>query len=249
MPVRTDLVIAGGSIVDGTGSPAFEGDVAVRDGRIVAVGPSASDAVGRAARVIDARGRTVTPGFVDIHTHSDIGVLQDPTAANALLQGATTHVTGNCGESPAPIDERTRELAEAAWLDYGHPVEYAWTTFADYLAVVERTGVGINIAPLVGHGTVRLAVLGYAQRPPTTDELEAMRAHVDEAMRAGAFGLSGSSTRRVVSATPTRWSRSRRSSPATVASTRATSGVSERRSSRPCANASRSASEPDAGCR
>jgi len=190
VPVRTDLVIAGGSIVDGAGAPAFDGDIAVREGRIVAVGPEASHAVGTAARVIDARGRTVTPGFVDIHTHSDIGVLQDPTAANALLQGATTHVTGNCGESPAPIDEGTRELAEAAWPDYGHPVEYAWSTFADYLAVVERAGVGINVAPLVGHGAVRLAVLGYEQRPPNPDELEAMRAHVNEAMGAGAFGLS-----------------------------------------------------------
>jgi N-acyl-D-amino-acid deacylase len=190
VPVRTDLVIAGGSIVDGTGAPAFEGDVAVREGRIVAIGPAASDAVGGAARVIDAGGRTVTPGFIDIHTHSDIGVLQDPTAANAVRQGATTHVTGNCGESPAPIDERTRELAEASWPDYGHPVGYAWTSFADYLDVVEHTGVGINVAPLVGHGTVRLAVLGYEQRAPKVGELAAMRAHVDEAMRAGAFGLS-----------------------------------------------------------
>jgi predicted amidohydrolase YtcJ len=74
--MRTELVIADGSIVDGTGAPSFEGDVAVREGRIVAVGQAASDAVGPAARVIDARGRTVTPGFIDIHTHSDIGVLQ-----------------------------------------------------------------------------------------------------------------------------------------------------------------------------
>lgn len=185
-----DVVIAGGTIVDGTGAPRSEGDVAIRDGRIVAIGPQASDAVGVGSRVIDTRGRFVTPGFVDIHTHSDIGVMQDPTAENAVRQGATTHVTGNCGESPAPIDERTRDLAEHSWPDYGHPVEHAWATFSDYLGVVERAGVGINVAPLVGHGTVRLAVLGYDQRPPTPPELDAMRAHVEEAMASGALGMS-----------------------------------------------------------
>ena len=107
-----EVVIAGGTIVDGTGALPFDGDVAVRDGWIVAVGAGAAGTVARGSRTIDARGLVVTPGFVDIHTHSDIGVLQDPTAENAVRQGATTHVTGNCGESPAPIDEGTRASAE-----------------------------------------------------------------------------------------------------------------------------------------
>ena len=140
--------------------------------------------------MIDADGRFVTPGFIDIHSHSDIGILQDPTAENIVRQGVTTHVIGNCGGSSAPIAEPTRRLAEEQFPDYGHPVAHAWSTFGEYLDAVERAGVGVNMVPLVGHGTVRLAVLGYERRPPTDDELAAMRAHVDEAMRAGAFGMS-----------------------------------------------------------
>ncbi|HEX9122683.1 MAG TPA: D-aminoacylase [Actinomycetota bacterium] len=182
-----DLLIRGGRIVDGTGSPWRPGDVGIVGDRIVAVGAlEPADA----ARVVRAEGRYVCPGFVDIHTHSDIGILQDPTAENAVRQGMTTHVTGNCGVSPAPVAEGTRHLAEQSFPDYGHPVPYAWSTFGEYLDAVERAGVGVNVVPLVGHGSVRLAVLGYEQRPPAAEELDRMRGHVEEAMRAGAFGMS-----------------------------------------------------------
>ena len=182
-----DLLIRDGRVLDGTGSPARRGDVGVLGNRIAAVGELER---GDAANVIEARGRYVCPGFIDIHTHSDIGILQDPTAENAVRQGMTTHVTGNCGVSPAPVAEATRHLAEHGFPDYGHPVAYTWSTFGGYLDAVERAGVGVNVVPLVGHGSVRLAVLGYEQRPPTTEELDLMRAHVEEAMHAGAFGMS-----------------------------------------------------------
>ncbi len=182
-----DLLLRGASVVDGTGNPWRRDDVAVTGDRIVAVGRlDPSDA----RIVVDVEERYVAPGFIDIHTHSDIGILQDPSAENIVRQGVTTHVTGNCGGSPAPIAEATRALAEVQFPDYGHPVAHTWSSFAEYLGAAEAAGVGVNVAPLIGHGTVRLAVLGYEQRPPERAELERMRAHVDEAMRAGAFGMS-----------------------------------------------------------
>ncbi|MGE5226481.1 MAG: N-acyl-D-amino-acid deacylase family protein [Planctomycetaceae bacterium] len=182
-----DLLLRGARVVDGTGSPWRRDDVGVAGDRIVAVGRlDPADA----RSVLDAEDRYLAPGFVDIHTHSDIGILQDPSAENIVRQGVTTHVTGNCGVSPAPVAEATRALAQEQFPDYGHPVAYAWSTFGEYLAAVETAGVGVNVAPLIGHGTVRLAVLGYDQRRPEPGELETMRAHVEEAMRAGAFGMS-----------------------------------------------------------
>ena len=182
-----DLLIRGGSLVDGTGASARPADVGIVGERIVAVGDLAG---APARRLVEADGRCVTPGFIDIHSHSDIGILQDATAENAVRQGMTLHVTGNCGVSPAPVADATRHLAEQEFPHHDHPVAYTWSTFREYLDAVERSGVGVNMAPLVGHGNIRMAELGYAQRSPTGEELDRMRAHVDEAMRAGAFGLS-----------------------------------------------------------
>lgn len=182
-----DLLIRDGTIVDGTGAPSRRADVGIVGDRIVAVGELASTA---ALRLVEADGRCVTPGFIDIHSHSDIGILQDPTAENAVRQGMTLHVTGNCGVSPAPVADATRHLAEREFSLHDHPIAYTWSTFREYLGEVERSGVGVNVAPLVGHGNVRMAVLGYEQRPPSNEELDRMRAHVEEAMSAGAFGLS-----------------------------------------------------------
>ena len=182
-----DLLIRGGALVDGTGDPARPADVGIVGDRIVAVGDLAR---AQARRVIEADGRCVTPGFIDIHSHSDIGILQDATAENAVRQGMTLHVTGNCGVSPAPVSDATRHLAEQEFPHHDHPVAYTWSTFRGYLEAVERAGVGVNVASLVGHGNIRMAELGYEQRGPTPEELDRMRAHVEEAMRAGAFGLS-----------------------------------------------------------
>jgi len=182
-----DTLIRGGKVVDGTGAPSRDADVGIVGDRIVAVGDLAHAAT---RRLVEANGRCVAPGFIDIHSHSDVGILQDPSAENAVRQGMTLHVTGNCGVSPAPVADATRHLAEQEFPHYGHPVAYTWSTFREYLGEVERCGVGVNVAPLVGHGNVRMAVLGYEQRPPSNEELDRMRAHVKEAMRAGAFGLS-----------------------------------------------------------
>jgi N-acyl-D-amino-acid deacylase len=182
-----DLIVRNGRLLDGTGMPWTRRDVAVRGGKIVKVGRLGR---AKAAVEIDASGKYVAPGFIDIHTHSDIGLLVENTAEDAVRQGVTTHVIGNCGDSPAPISDRYRELAVRRFTYYAKASEWTWSTFAEYLAFLERPGLGINVASLVGHGSVRLATLGFEERPPTKAELREMKGHVDEAMRAGAFGMS-----------------------------------------------------------
>src|SRR2546428_227514 len=178
-----DVVIRGGHLVDGTGSAARLADVGIRNGKIARVGR-----VGRAesAMAIEASGKYVAPGFIDIHTHSDIGILMEPTAECAVRQGVTTHVIGNCGDSPAPISEEYRELAVRRFEYYAQAQDWSWSTYGEYLDFMAAQGVGINIAGLVGHGSVRLATMGFEERPPTPDERVRMKAFVDEAMRAGA---------------------------------------------------------------
>ncbi len=182
-----DVVVRNGRLLDGTGMPWALRDVGIRGGRIAKVGR-----LGRAQTglEIDAAGKYVAPGFIDIHTHSDVGLLAEPTAEAAVRQGVTTQVIGNCGDSPAPISEAYRELAVRRFTYYAKAADWTWSTYAEYLGFLEQQGVGINVAGLVGHGSVRLATMGFEERAPTRAELRQMRAYVDEAMRAGAFGMS-----------------------------------------------------------
>ena len=161
-PETYDILIAGGTVVDGTGAPAFRADVAVSGDRITLVSP-ASLPRHRARRVIDATNRVVAPGFIDLHAHLD-PLPQLPEAESALRQGVTTAVGGPDGSAPWPL--------------------------ADYLAARERQRIGINVAFLVGHNTVRRAVMGMAKRDPTGAELERMQAMVARGMGEGAWGLS-----------------------------------------------------------
>ena len=165
-----DLVIANGRIVDGCGNPWFRGDVGIRGRRVAAVGPPGSL---RGRRVIDAADRYVTPGFVDPHTHSDLSILAYPLAQSAVHQGVTTHVTGNCGMGPAPVVERFRDDLRREWDYYWRAdVDWSWRSFASYLRTIEARGAAINIAPLVGHGALRIGAMGYAERAATPKELD-----------------------------------------------------------------------------
>ncbi len=189
-PAANDLVFANARIVDGCGNPWYRGDLAIADGRISAMGPPHSL---NGARVVDVGGRYVTPGFVDPHTHSDLTALAHPTAETVVRQGVTTHVNGNCGMSPAPLTDEHIADVQTQWEEYGltdERVSWRWRTFAEYLDTLESAGVSINMAGLVGHGTVRAAVLGFEQRPPTAAEQERMERLLDESMAAGAYGLS-----------------------------------------------------------
>ncbi len=157
---RYDLLINNAQIVDGTGAPAVRGSIGVRGGRIVAVG----DVTGRAETVIDARGAVAAPGFIDVHTHSE-NIARMPEAENFVRMGVTTIVTGNCGGSRTDI--------------------------AKFFAELDAGGCGINVATLIGHNSVReKAMHGSFDRPPSPEELEEMKALVEQAMKDGAAGLS-----------------------------------------------------------
>ena len=184
-----DLVIRGGRVVDGTGRPPFPADVAVRDGRIVAVEalPDAVDTV----EVVAAEGLLVAPGFVDIHTHSDLTVIADPAAESKLLQGVTTDVTGNCGFSPFPTaDAHRHDHTELMAMLGPTPPVAGWPDLDAYASALRADPPAINIAPLVGHGALRVDVVGTRAGPLSDDELATIVARLETALEQGAFGLS-----------------------------------------------------------
>jgi N-acyl-D-aspartate/D-glutamate deacylase len=195
-----DLLIRGGTIVDGTGAPAVPGDVAITDGRIAAVGAVST----RADRTIDASGRIVAPGFIDGHTHYDAQILWDPLLAISPWHGVTTVVMGNCGFGIAPTHPahrrlvlRTLEKVEGmslASLEAGCGTAWPFETFPEYLDAIERRGTAINVAVLVGHTPVRLYVMGEeaTERAATAEEVARMRALVGDAIEAGALGFATS---------------------------------------------------------
>lgn len=185
--MELDIIIRNGFLIDGTGAPWAKRDIGIKGDRIRVVGHLEKAS---ADTIIDATGKFVTPGFIDIHTHSDIGILLDPCCRCAIFQGVTTHVIGNCGDSAAPVNKRRRSLLESRFSYYGGMVPFTWSGFGQFLRHVESKGTGINIAALVGHNTVRIAAMGEREGSPTEREMERMKGHISEAMRSGAFGMS-----------------------------------------------------------
>ncbi len=184
-----NIVLVNGRILDGCGNPWFWGDLAILGERIAEIGPVGTL---RGKQMVELGGRFVSPGFIDIHTHSDLTILVNRKAESAVRQGATTHVIGNCGMSPAPVDETHLAELKNQWgtISDQPEVSWEWRTFEDYLQALQKGGLGINIAPLAGHGALRMAVKGLDESSATPIELERMKALLDEAMQAGAFGLS-----------------------------------------------------------
>ncbi|MBS0540120.1 MAG: amidohydrolase family protein [Proteobacteria bacterium] len=195
-----DLKITGGTIVDGTGKPGFVGDIGVKDGKVVAVGK----ADGPAAATIDATGRVVSPGFVDVHTHYDAQILWDRMLSISPWHGITTTVIGNCGFGVAPTRAahrkmilQTLEKVEGMSLDAlqeGLGDDWPFETFPQYLDLVEKRGAAVNVAALFGHTPLRLYVMGEesTERACTPDELAKMKVLMREAMEAGAIGFGTS---------------------------------------------------------
>ncbi len=159
-----DILIRNGRIVDGSGNPWYAADLGIRDGRIIAVGPLCTSGDCSAKRTIDAQGLIVAPGFIDVHTHADGAVRKIPTADNYVCDGVTSVISGNCGGSPADL--------------------------AKFFGELRNAGISINFGSLIGHGTVRSAVMKMERRDPTGEELTQMEALVEQAMRDGAVGLS-----------------------------------------------------------
>ncbi len=185
-PAAYDLLFTGGRVVDGTGAPWFAADVGVRGGKITAVGRLAGRS---AARVIDATGLVIAPGFIDLLGQSEYNVLVDNRAASKITQGITTEVTGE-GDSIAPLDERVIAENEDVYKKYG--VRPDWRTLDQYFASLERRGTAINLGTFVGSGGIRAMVVGRENRPATPAEVRRMEALVDQAMREGALGVSSS---------------------------------------------------------
>jgi N-acyl-D-amino-acid deacylase len=184
-----DTILTHGRILDGCGNPWFRGDLAIQDGHIAAIAPPGT-LHGR--HEIDIADRYIAPGLIDIHTHSDLSLLVNRKAESAIRQGVTTHLIGNCGMSPAPVDNSRLDEARALWGAPGeHPeIGRDWRTFGEYLQTIESGGTAINVAALVGHGALRVAAMGYANRTSSPSELKHMEVLLVEALKAGAFGLS-----------------------------------------------------------
>jgi N-acyl-D-aspartate/D-glutamate deacylase len=182
--VAPDLVIRGGTVFDGSGAPGRRADVAVGDGRVLAVGP-----VGRSdCRELDASGLFVCPGFIDIHSHSDFTLLVDPRAVSALHQGVTLEVVGNCGHGCFPIADPG--LASTAIYGFSDDLALTWRTAGEYFERLEAAQPAVNVISLIPNGQLRLASVGLAERAATPDELETMTRLLDESLAAGAWGLS-----------------------------------------------------------
>lgn len=164
-----DLIIKNGSIIDGTGSPSYQADIAIQDGKIVRI----SKGIESGKNVIDARGLTVTPGFIDSHSHSDRSILTFPDQIEKIEQGITTSIAGQCGSSPAPRKRDTQIY-----------------TMSNFLNDARNVPQGSNIAVFAGHSTIRSAVMGMENRVPTEEELDQMKSLLREAMEHGALGVS-----------------------------------------------------------
>jgi N-acyl-D-amino-acid deacylase len=180
-----DLLVKGGQIVDGSGQPAYTGDIAVRNGKISVIGELAFV---DAAQVIDAGGLIVTPGFIDVHTHSDFSPFADPRAESQIRQGVTTEVTGQCGVSLAPCTEETRS---GTFAKLGYPDMGDWQRYAELLELMDNVGNATNHVGMVGHGALREMTMGLnAPRPATDDEVAGMVKLLEQALEEGAFGFT-----------------------------------------------------------
>ncbi len=182
-----DLLIAGARVVDGTGNPWFRADVGVEAGRIAMVAPPGGRHAAR--RRIDAADRVLSPGFIDIHGHSDLSLFSFPLAQSKLLQGVTTEVGGNCGWSAAPLNPDMEEQVRA---EHPRPEDVPWGLHSvdRYLTALGEHGIAVNYGCHVGHGTLREAVIGSVDRPANPFELATMGRMLEGALEAGAMGLS-----------------------------------------------------------
>src|SRR3984893_3603828 len=181
-----DLVITNGHIIDGTGSPWYSGDIGIRDGRIAAIDNLSSAA---RKRTVDAKGKVVAPGFVDMLGQSEATILVDPRLPSKIYQGITTEITGE-GGSAAPLNDAIITADRAGYEHY--KINPDWRTFRQYFARLGKQGMGINLASYVGATQVRRMVLGDADVQPTPEQLDKMKALVRDAMRDGAVGVSTS---------------------------------------------------------
>jgi N-acyl-D-amino-acid deacylase len=185
---RYDLLILHGRIIDGSGSPWYEGTVAIKDGKIADAGRLGNAS---AAQVIDAAGMVVAPGFIDMHSHSDYTLLVDGAAQSKIRQGVTTEILGEADSAGPVLGPAVEEFDKSsAPLSQKDGLKRDWTTLAEYFARLDRQGIAVNAASYVGSGQVWEDVLGNVNRRPSPEEMDRMKSLVDQAMREGALGLA-----------------------------------------------------------
>lgn len=183
-----DLVIKNGSIIDGTGAPWIKTDIAIKGEKITKIGRITGDA----ERTINAEGLTVSPGWIDIHSHADHTILGNPKAFSYIHQGVTTVTMGNCGLSMYPLSEEHREdlIAYMKPFTSGVDFKYDWSNLKAFKQKITEKGTSLNLVPFVGHGSIRIATMGFQDRKPTKSELDTMRGYLTTAMDQGSYGMS-----------------------------------------------------------
>src|SRR5690625_3719869 len=183
-----DTILKNGRLIDGTGNPWYYGDVGIKNGKIALIGSLNEGAY----KEIDVKGNYIAPGFIDGHCHSDLMVLDYPESEIKLQQGVTTEVVGNCGLAPVPVNPLHKDSLQR----YVEPVlgkankDWMWETIEHYFQELDSAMISENVASYVAHGSVRIAVMGFENRPPTTQELGEMKYIVEQGMKAGAIGIS-----------------------------------------------------------
>ena len=187
-----DLILRGGTVVDGKRSQPYAADICIREGRIARIAPEGGE---EAREVVDVSGLAVAPGFIDIHTHSDACPLVDYEPESKLHQGITTEITGNCGISilpstPESRDEIGRYFFSQLELPAGSLPQLGVSGLEEYARMVADHGCAANYGQLVGHGTLRGAVMGFVDRDPEPEEMERLKDLLERELRAGAFGMS-----------------------------------------------------------
>ncbi|MGY0492104.1 N-acyl-D-amino-acid deacylase family protein [Streptomyces sp. WG-D5] len=192
-----DLVIRDARVIDGSGSPSYRADVVVTDGRIAEIHAEGDGPRPTARRTVDADGLALSPGFIDMHAHSDLAVLRDPDHTAKAAQGVTLEVLGQDGLSYAPVDDRTLAQVRQAitgWNGDGSDIDFDWRTVGEYLDRIDRQGTAVNAAYLIPQGTVRMYAVGWDDRDATPAELDHMKRLVAEGMEQGAVGMSSGLT-------------------------------------------------------
>ena len=189
-----DIIIQNGKIVDGSGQKAYPADIGIENDRITEISPCLE---AESQETIDADGYIVSPGFIDMHSHSDFTLLVHPEAESKIRQGVTTELVGNCGGSPAPVPEERFDDFMQYMIGLGglyqkvlNPRDWKWRTLSQFYEELGEKGVAVNVAPLVGHSTLRAAVMGFEGGPPSSDELQQMKRLLEIELDQGAFGMS-----------------------------------------------------------
>jgi N-acyl-D-amino-acid deacylase len=183
--MESEILIKNGKIFDGTGNPWFKGDLSINGELISNIGNIEDDSFDM---VIDASNLVVCPGFIDVHSHSDLSFLINNKADSKIRQGVTTEFVGVCGSSAAPLTEKAKIILTPSYEKKG--VKCSWSSVAEYLNLIESKGIPLNFGMFIGHGSVRASVIGYEAREPNKEELEMMKKLVYDGMQDGAFGLS-----------------------------------------------------------